>query len=157
MTETEILDHLRDLDDVVVQTAGPGDGSPEAAWGDSFATVGAGRSLAERGQPFTTVVTKDYPGFDAVSALSAPGRFRVNVQLDRATFRSSFGFAPREAGSHLDGIDFAESDVLLPHPTYAGQSWACVVLPGERTSDLLRDLVDRAHAAALARLARRAE
>ncbi|TPW70709.1 DUF6194 family protein [Schumannella sp. 10F1B-5-1] len=155
MTETELLVHLSALEDAVVQTAAPGDGSPEIAWGDSFVTVGVGLPPEERGQPFATIVTKDYPGFDAASQLDRPGAFRVNVQLGREAFTARFGYPPREAAAHREAIDFAEPDRLLPHPTYAEQGWAAVVLPGPRTQDDLLELIGRAHVAALERRDRR--
>lgn len=36
-------------------------------------------------QPYATIVTKDYPG-DTACDLDPPGRWRVNVRVDRATF-----------------------------------------------------------------------
>jgi hypothetical protein len=36
MTQDEVIAFVAALPGVVVQTAAPGDGSPEIAWGDSF-------------------------------------------------------------------------------------------------------------------------
>ena len=71
--EQAVLDLLRGLPGVRVHTAGPGDGSPESAWGDSFATYDPDGTAPATRQPFATVVVSDYPGFDTASRLDRPG------------------------------------------------------------------------------------
>jgi hypothetical protein len=95
-------------------------------------------------RPFATIVLHDIPDFDERSRLSEPGRYRLNIEVGRAEFRNLFGYGPEEFAAHSDGLDFAETDRLMPHPAYAVQGWASVVNPGPATADEVTRLV--AHA-----------
>ncbi|MGY1779825.1 DUF6194 family protein [Geodermatophilus sp. SYSU D01036] len=149
----EIIEHVTALGGVLVLRPGPGDGSPEAAWGDVF-LYWAPDGVVPRTQPFATVVTKDQPG-DRSSRLDRPGTFRVNVGVGREEFTALVGRAPREpAGDDEPAPD--EADTVLAHPVYGGLGWICVVDPGPRTAATVRDLLTRAHARARARTERRA-
>ena len=44
------------------------------------------------------------------------------------------GYAPAAHSTHHADVDYAASDRLLPHPTYATQGWVCVVAPGQGTA-----------------------
>lgn len=60
---------------VVVVRPQPGE-EPALAVGDSFFLYDpAGDLEARHRMPFATIVTKDYPGFDAASRLDRPGVF----------------------------------------------------------------------------------
>ncbi|MEU5980070.1 DUF6194 family protein [Streptomyces sp. NPDC047315] len=124
---------------------------PELAWGDTFFYCAPDGEVPHGVQPYGTVITKDYPD-DTASDLDPPGRWRVNVRVDRAAFRDLTGEEPR--GLRLPR-DHAATDLVLPHPVYGALGWVCVVNPGERTTDTVIRLLRDAHAAARARLARR--
>jgi hypothetical protein len=102
-------------------------------------------------QPYGTIVTKNYPD-DALSDLDPPGRWRVNVHVDQARFRELVGEDPRTL---VRPRDHAAADVVVPHPVYVALGWVSVVNPGERTSDLVVELLRAAHDAARARFERR--
>ncbi|MGY1795478.1 DUF6194 family protein [Geodermatophilus sp. SYSU D00525] len=149
----EIIGHVTSLGGVLVLRPGPGDGSPEAAWGDVF-LYWAPDGVVPRTQPFATVVTKDLPG-DRSSRLDRPGTFRVDVGVGREEFTALVGRAPREpAGDDEPAPDAA--DTVLAHSVYGELGWVCVVDPGPRTEATVRDLLTRAHARARARHGRRA-
>lgn len=138
MTIAEITDFVRSLGGVLVLSPGPGDGSPEVAWGDRFFYY-APDGVVPNGQPFATVVTKDYPGEPAAGL--GEGVFRVNVDAGR-----------RDQGE-VD--DPSVRDRVLPHPVYGQLGWVAVVQPGEGASAELTDLLREAHAAARRRWDRR--
>ncbi|MGY1811276.1 DUF6194 family protein [Blastococcus sp. SYSU D00820] len=145
----EVRAAVEALDGVLTLAPGPGDGSPELAWGDLFFYV-APDGVVPPGQPFATVVTKPYPG-EPAWGLDRPGAFRVNVAAGRDEFRRWTGRDPGEAVEPAPGTP----DTVLAHPTYAGLGWLAVVSPGPRTADGVRELLRAAHGRALARWERR--
>jgi hypothetical protein len=102
-------------------------------------------------QPYGTIVTKNYPD-DADSDLDSPGRWRLNIHVDRVTFGELTGEEPRSLTHHRD---YAAVDTVMPHPVYGALGWISVVNPGERTTDTAVQLLRSAHDAARARCARR--
>lgn len=138
MMINEIADVVESLGGILTLRPGPGDGSPEVAWGDLFFYY-APDGVVPAGQPFATVVTKDYPG-EPSSALGE-GVFRVNVD------------AGRRHQAPVD--DPTQRDTVIPHPVYGQLGWVCVVEPGAGTDTELRALLRDAHRAAEARWARR--
>jgi hypothetical protein len=156
MTEEDVRELVSRLPDVEVVIASEANGAPAVAWGDSFFTYHPPDS-AERAhsQPFATLVTQDYPGFDTASDLGRPGVFRVNVAVGRETFTALFGHSPAAHAGHAAEYDYAVLDRLLPHPVYAAQGWACVLCPGEQTAAELETLLRQAHALAARRHHRR--
>src|SRR5689334_14004335 len=124
MDREDLLEFVRRLDGTLVLTPDEHSDAPEIAWGDSFCYYAPDGTVPQNVQPFATVVTKDYPG-DEGSDLNPPGRWRVNIHVDRDTFR---GLAGDPAGDAPDR-DFAERDVVLPHPVYAELGWIAVVDP----------------------------
>ncbi|WP_019203774.1 DUF6194 family protein [Tsukamurella sp. 1534] len=145
MSMQEIIDHARALEDVVELAPAPGSEFPEVAWGDHFFYHSPDGRIPERGQPFATIVTKDYPG-DELSELGGPGRFRLNIHVGRARFGELVS---------PDEDDYATADRVIPHPLYARQGWVAVVTPGPRSVGLAIGLLGEAHAAAVARAERR--
>ena len=134
--------------DVVVGSSEHGD--PEVAWGDTFVSYDPHRDLApNRRMPFCTIVTKDYPGWDETSNLNRPDIYRVNLGLSRDTYRSVF---PDEAS-----YDFTALDLLMPHPVYGCQHWACVLNPSDPTFERLKPLLQDAYNLAVKRLEGHAE
>ncbi len=135
----DLVDLVEGLGDVLTLRPGPGDGSPEIAWGDVF-LYHAPDGVLPRTQPFATVVTKRYPD-EPPSALDRPGAFRLNVAASAADVSRWGGGAP------------SEPDTVTAHPVYGG--WLAVVDPGPRTADAVRELLRAAHARARARHERR--
>ena len=141
----EMVERVSAWEGVLTQRPGPGDGSPEISWGDVFFYV-APDGRVPSGQPFATIVTKDYPG-EPSAGLNRPGSFRVNIAARRHG----------EPGAAQSGAaaDPSTPDLLMPHPAYAKLGWVAVVDPGERTCEQVLALLQAAHAAALARWRRR--
>jgi hypothetical protein len=101
--------------------------------------------------PFTTIVAKDYHGFDESSNLDRPGVFRLNIGVSRDTFRTLFGYLPTEVDSKISEYDFAALDRLMPHPAYGRQSWVCVLNPSPETFAAVKPLVAEAYSLATKR------
>lgn len=150
MNIDEITEHIESLGGVLTLRPGPGDGSPELAWGDLFFYY-APDGVVPRTQPFATVVTKDYPE-DTSSRLDREGVFRVNVFAGTEEFTDRMGYGPKQ--NPPGDLDLSAPDVLLPHPVYGSMGWLCVVNPGPDTETPLRDLLRSAHAAARTRYER---
>lgn len=153
MSMEQIIATVRGFDGVLVFAPEEGSDVPELAWGDAFFYYAPDGRLPTTVQPYGTIVTKDYPD-DTASALSPPGRWRVNIHVDRAVFRELTGEEPRSLGRPRD---FAAADEVLPHPVYGSLGWISVVNPGVRTTDTVVRLLRDAHEAARARFARRHE
>ncbi|WP_159940315.1 MULTISPECIES: DUF6194 family protein [unclassified Nocardiopsis] len=151
MSIDEITAYIGALDGVLTLRPGPGDGSPEISWGDVFFYY-APDGVVPRAQPFATVVTKDYPD-DRASRLDRDGAFRLNVAAGADGFRRWTGRDPGEADRA--GTDPSTADAVLPHPVYGALGWLCVVNPGPRTAEPVRELVRAAHRAARERHRRR--
>ena len=143
MEMSDVIDHVRALDGVLVLAPDEGSGFPEIAWGDVFFYYAPDGQVPQNTQPFATIVTKDYPD-DTGSDLDGEGRWRVNVHVGRGTVPS-------------DGADPSEADVVVRHPVYGDLGWIAVVSPGARTGQTVLDLIDRSHAAARDRWDRRAD
>ena len=91
----------------------------------------------ERQIPFVTIVTGE--DWEQVANLTEPGAYRLNIGLTKATYSSLSGTAPEAE------VDYAARDKLMPHPTYGGQHWVCVVNPSDATVDALKPLLTEAH------------
>lgn len=153
MTMDEIIDFMAGLDGVLASRPGPGDGSPEISWGDTFFYYSPDGVVPANTQPFATLVTKDYPG-DEASRLDRPGAFRVNISAGKEAFVRWTGHAPREpAGAEVDA---SAADTVIAHPIYGAVGWLAVVNPGPRTEAAVRELLEAAYRLARARHERRA-
>jgi hypothetical protein len=146
MSIEQLLDDVRRFPDVLVLSPGPGDGTPEIAWGDHFFYHSPDGTVPTDEQPYATIVTKNYPG-DELSRLDDPGRWRVNIHVLRAEFGELTGQDTR----HITTTDYATADVVVPHPVYGPQGLISVVVPGERTLPLVRRLLHEAHDRAVRR------
>jgi hypothetical protein len=144
----QIIGTVQRLEGSLVVAPAVGDAAfPELAWGDAFFYYAPDGELPRTVQPYGTVVTKDYPD-DTASDLDPAGRWRVNIHVDRGTFR--------ELAEHGTGpVDHAAADVVLPHPVYGAAGWIAVVHPGPRTADTVLRLLRDAHDAARIRFERR--
>lgn len=143
MTIEEIIEYVTGLGGVLAQQPTEGSDAPEIAWGDTFFYY-APDGVVPAGQPFATIVTKDYPG-DDTSRLDRPGSFRVNVAVSKATFVEAA--APTDASIE---------DTVVAHPLYAAANWLAVVDPGSATEGTVRVMLREAHDRARARFDRRA-
>ncbi|EWM18382.1 DUF6194 family protein [Kutzneria sp. 744] len=104
--------------------------------GDSFFLYDPDGDLPpQRQQPFVTIVTGDH--YEKDSQLDRDSAYRVNIGLTKA------GYAELLQVSTVD--DYTPRDTVLPHPTYAGQHWVCVVNPGPNTTDTVRKLIADAY------------
>lgn len=157
MNIDDITEHLVGLGGVLTLQPQPGDGSPQISWGDTFFYY-APDGVIPTGQPFATIVTKDYPD-DNRSRLDRPDAFRLNIAASTATFHHLLGRDPREpAPDDTDDTgDLSVADVLIPHPVYGHLGWLAVVNPDRRTSSTVNELLDAAHHAAQVRYTRRNE
>lgn len=148
----DIITFVGGLDGVLTLAPGPGDGSPELAWGDTFFYYSPDGVVPAAGQPFATVVTKNYPG-DEASELDRPGAYRVNVAAGKEAFVRWAGRAPRDPAH--PGEDPAAVDTVIAHPVYGALGWLAVVNPGPRTGATLRELLRTAYELARSRHERR--
>lgn len=156
MTETEIISYVGGLSGVVTFTASKVNSAPEAAWGDTFFYYDPEGDRPENQRlPFATIVTHDYAGWDTESQLDRDGIFRVNIAVGRSGFEQLLGHPPAQHEAHHNEFDYAATDVLIPHPTYAAQGWVSILNPAERTSTQVRQLLEDAHALAVRRHARK--
>ncbi|MEU9488385.1 DUF6194 family protein [Streptomyces decoyicus] len=149
----QIITAVRGLDGALVVVPEPGGDFPELAWGDAFFYFAPDGQLPRNVQPYGTIVVKNYPD-DTACDLDAPGRWRVNIHVDRATFREFTGEEPRGLTRPRD---YTAADTVLPHPVYGALGWLAVVNPGEKNTDTVVRLLRGAHDAARARFARRHE
>ncbi|WP_348538309.1 DUF6194 family protein [Nocardia farcinica] len=151
MTIEAITAHIESLGGVLTLRPGPGDGSPELAWGDLFFYYAPDGDLPP-GQPFATVVTKNYPD-DTASRLDRPGAFRVNADIGRDGVAAHIGRDPKDDSAPAE--DPAADDTVIAHPLYGRAGWVSVVNPGPRTAGVCLDLLALAHDRARARAQRR--
>ena len=107
----------------------PGGDFPELAWRDAFFYFAPDGQLPQHVQPYGTIVVKNYPD-DTACDLDAPGRWRVNIHVARATFRGTAG--GEGARSLTRPRDYTAADTVLPHPVYGALGWLAVVNPGEK-------------------------
>ena len=146
MTEAELVQALTDLPGVAAMTAGPDNGAPEVAWGDSFFYYDPENiDPARQKLPFATIVVKNYPGFDTESDLDRQDIFRLNLAVGRSHFEQLFGFPPAAFDEHRHAYDYTALDVVIPHPVYAKQSWLSILVPGPRTQQQLSALITHAY------------
>lgn len=151
MTEEEIIRFVETLDGVLTLRPQADDGSPEISWGDTFFYYAPDGAVPTKGQPFATIVTKDYPD-DERSRLGRPGAFRVNIAAGTEAFTAWTGHAPRATPADTDpGAD----DTVFAHPLYGSLGWLAVVNPGARTAATVRELLNGAHRLACSRHERR--
>jgi hypothetical protein len=150
MNESSITQFITDtFEGVDVVVASRESGAPEVSWGDIFFFYDPDQNLAtDRRFPFSTVVTKDYPGFDSASNLNRPGVFRLNIGISRETFRALFD-GKTSSFEADDGVksnyDFTALDQLMPHPVYGKMFWVCALNPSAATFETIKPLLAEAY------------
>ena len=151
MTEDDLIAFVSALPGVVTQTAAPGDGSPEIAWGTTFFYYDpTGETPASQRFPFATILVKDYEGFDEASRLGRPGVFRLNVSVGRERYEELLGHRPSAFDGHRDSYDYAVLDEVIPHPLYGQQAWVAILNP-DAAAGLARQLITDSHSRASSR------
>jgi len=127
-----------------------GSSFPEIAWGDHFFYYAPDGQVPQRGQPFATIVTKDYPG-DTLSGLDPAERWRLNIHVGAQAFIELTGEDPSAEGTW----DFGAADTVVPHPVYRSQGWVSIINPGPATEALVARLLHQALGDARRRATRR--
>lgn len=111
--------------------------------------------------PFVTLVTNDL--YDQFSNLNRPSVFRLNIGIDKQTFRSLFSLPERspvknsaaESGATSNDYDFTVLDQVIPHPVYGRMYWVSVLNPGDETFETqVRPLLAEAYKLAVNRYRR---
>lgn len=124
---------IEELDDVV----------REESWGYSMFYVGD-----ERMVPFVSIANGD-SDYDNISNLAREGVFRLNIGVGRTTFQQLFPDGAPAAP------DYAQLNVLLPHPHYAQQNFVCILNPEDAMVEKTKALIAEAHNLVAKRVARR--
>jgi Family of unknown function (DUF6194) len=107
-------------------------------WGERALFYNPGNQL-KKGIYIATFKERDGP-HDKASHLNHGNRFRLNVGLPKSTYFSLFGpppFRPSAGNVVTTGHDFAQCDVLMPHPVYGWMSWVGVINPSRSTFEML--------------------
>lgn len=90
--------------------------------------------------------------YEMISNLDRPGVYRLNIGVNRETFKSLFGTKKID----ISNYDFTALDVIMPHPDYSSQHFLCVLSPSEATFDeQIRPLIAEAYEVAMKRYNRR--
>ena len=150
MSTNEILTEVRQFDGVLELAPEPDSEFPPISWGDHFFYWSPDGTVPDNRQPYATIITKDYPD-DTTSRLDGPDRWRLNIHVGAVRFTELIGESPRAFVPR----DFAEADVVLPHPLYGALGWISIVMPGDRTKRRALDLLREAHAEDRRRVERR--
>jgi hypothetical protein len=88
---------------------------------------------------FATIVTTDEHDMDTNSNLDARGAYRLNIGVGKHTFEQLI--------DPTATYDYAATDVVIPHPTYAKQRWIAIVNPTRPTLEtIIPPLLDEAYA-----------
>lgn len=119
---------------------------PKQAWGETSYFYNPGEAL-KRGTYFATIKEKDGDN-DRGSNLNRDGIWRLNIGVQKTTYVSMFGATPQRPGkgATIEGPwDFAQSDMIMPHPVYAWMGWVAVLSPTEATWQDCIPLIADAH------------
>ena len=141
MTQDEIRERFGSNSSVFIQIANSGDGSPEIAWGDTFFYV-RDNSGEPKKMPFTTIVTKDYTGFDSESNLNRGGLYRLNIEIGKEKFEDLFGFKTNEFEDNRSRFNFSSLNQLFPHPLYGSNGWVSIINPDADSAAKVNNLLD---------------
>jgi hypothetical protein len=134
MDTSMIIELVKGWEGSLVVRPGPGDGTPEVAWDDTFFYYAPDHVMPANRQPFATIVTKDYPG-DHKSKLHREGLYRVNIHPGK----NSFSEWAKNSTASPDSIDS-----IFAHPVYGDAGWLAVINPGTRTTSVVSVLLREA-------------
>jgi hypothetical protein len=129
------------------------------ASGDSFFFYNPDSSVPpDHKFPFVTIVTSDIN--DQFSNLNRPSVFRLNIGINKQTFRSLFSLpelpsdsdGTTESSDNDSSYDFTTLDQLMPHPVYGRMYWVCVINPSDETFETkVRPLLTEAYELAVSK------
>ena len=125
-------------------------------WGESSLFYNPGNGAAH-GSYFLTLKEKNGAN-DNSSQLDREGVFRVSFGVSRKSFEELFGktpVRPSKGGNVSTGHDFAQLDVLMPHPIYAWMNWVQILNPSHQTWIYTQHLVQESYGLSRARLDKR--
>jgi hypothetical protein len=107
---------------------------------------------------FATLMQSDQ--YDKASNLGREGIYRLNLGLEKSTFKAHFGDHDWQPGPDAilqTGHDYTAQNTLIPHPYYGTSSWASILNPTPETfAHLIVPLLTEAHARALRKFQKRA-
>lgn len=147
-----VLSSLRSFEGIHELAPVPGSEHPEVSWGDFFFYYAPDGKTPNNRQPFATIITKDYPG-DEDSKLNELDRWRLNIHVGSALFKSTLGYSPEDIDP--TGIDYSTPGVFFPHPQYGGYGWVSIVNPDLQAREQVNALLREAHQADKSRVERR--
>jgi hypothetical protein len=123
---------------------------PKASWGETALFYNPNNVLPN-GVYFCTLKEKNGEN-DKASNLYREGVFRLSIGLGKVAYESLFGARPprpSKGGIITTGHDFAECNVLMPHPIYGWMAWAQILNPSEATFADMFGLIINAHGQAV--------
>ena len=126
------------------------------SWGETGVFYNPGHVL-KRGIYVLTIKEKDGKN-DQASQLDRPGMYRVNLGPRKQTYVNLFGSVPKrppKGGVVELEMDFAQTDILLPHPVYAWMGWVCTLNPSKHTFEELKPLIRESYEFAKDKFAKR--
>ncbi len=123
---------------------------PKYSWGETSLFYNPGKVLPN-GVYFCTIKEKNGDN-DKSSNLDRDGIFRLSIGISKESYENEFGERPKRPskGGIIDtGHNFAEVNILMPHPIYGWMSWVQVLNPKKQTFDKVFPLITEAHANAV--------
>ncbi len=138
-------------EEIIEKIVGKFDGViPKSSWGETSLFYNPGKTLPN-GVYFCTIKEKDGDN-DKSSDLDRNGIFRLSIGVSKESYEKEFGERPKRPnkGGIIDtGHNFAEVNILMPHPIYGWMSWVQVLNPTKETFEKVLPLIAEAHSNAV--------
>ena len=138
-------------EEIIERVVGKFDGViPKYSWGEMSLFYNPGKVLPN-GVYFCTIKEKDGDN-DKSSNLNRNGVFRLSIGISKNLYEKEFGEKPkrpRKGGIIDTGHNFAEENILMPHPIYGWMSWVQVLSPQKVTFEKIIPLIADAHSNAV--------
>ncbi|MEE9491989.1 MAG: DUF6194 family protein [Gammaproteobacteria bacterium] len=138
-------------EEIIEKVMGKFDGViPKSSWGETSLFYNPGKALPN-GVYFCTIKEKDGDN-DKSSNLDRNRVFRLSIGISKESYEKEFGERakrPGKGGIINTGHDFAELNVLMPHPIYGWMSWVQILNPQEETFEIVLPLIAEAHSNAV--------
>ena len=122
---------------------------PKFSWGETSLFYNPENKLPN-GVYFCTIKESDGDN-DKSSNLDRSGIYRLSIGIGKDVYEQLFGARPKRPGKGgiIDtGYDFAENNVLMPHPIYGWMSWVQIINPTESKFNEILELIEIAHKSA---------